>query len=127
MIPKPTNAELAILRVLWQHGPRTVRDVHADLAPPDGRRVGYTTVLKLMQIMTEKGLVARDESERSHVYRARVSEADTQRRLVRDLVDRAFGGSALQLMQQALSSKRVSQSELRELRRLLDAQDGGET
>jgi predicted transcriptional regulator len=122
---RPTNAELAILHVLWRRGPSTVRQVHAALGGDKG--VGYTTVLKLLQIMAEKGLVARDASARSHVYVARVSEAATQRRLVSDLLERAFGGSALRLVQQALSAKRVSRSELLEIRRLLDGWNGGET
>jgi predicted transcriptional regulator len=124
---KPTNAELAILRVLWRLGPCTVRRVHAELAQSRRRAVGYTTVLKLLQIMADKGLVARDDAARSHVFTAQVSEAATQRRLVAELVDRAFGGSALRLVQQALAGKRVSPQELRELRRLLDERDGGES
>ena len=90
-VPKPTDAELAILRVLWERGPSTVRQVH-ELVARD-RPAAYTTALKLLQIMTEKGLVDRDERERTHVYRARLSEEQTQRQLVRDLLDRAFGGS----------------------------------
>lgn len=116
-LPRPTDAELAILRVLWERGASTVRDVHASL--PD--EPGYTTVLKLMQIMTEKGLVVRDESQRAHVYSARVAQQKTQRQLVADLVDRAFGGSPAQLAMQALSSKKTSPEELAELRRLLDS------
>ena len=96
---RPTDAELAILRALWDHGPCTVREVHdlvsATTATKD--RVGYTTILKTMQIMTEKELVVRDERERAHVYRAKRSEHDTQRQLVRDLADRAFEGSASKL------------------------------
>src|ERR1700759_4127320 len=94
-LPRPTDAELAILRVLWERGPSTVRQVHDVLARD--RQEGYTTPLKLLQIMTEKGLVDRDERDRTHVYRARVGEEQTQRQLVRDLVDRAFGGSASKL------------------------------
>jgi predicted transcriptional regulator len=123
--PKPTNAELEILRVLWRDGPSTVRHVHEALG--DGREVGYTTVLKLLQIMVEKGSVARDTSSRSHVYSARVSESATQQRLVTELLDRAFGGSALRLVQQALSAKRVSREELREIRKLLDDKNGGQS
>jgi predicted transcriptional regulator len=113
----PTDAELGILRVLWSRGPSTVREVHEALQ--DGS--GYTTVLKLMQIMTEKGLVLRDESQRAHVYSARATQQKTQRQLVTDLVDRAFGGSPAQLAMQALSSKKTSPDELAELRRLLDS------
>src|SRR5947208_1790239 len=102
----PTNAELEILRVLWQHGPSTVRDVHESL--DHARPVGYTTVLKLLQIMVEKGLVRRDASARSHVYAAVASQDATQRRMVADLVRRVFGGSTLGLVLHALESARPS-------------------
>ena len=115
--PRPTDAELAILRVLWEHGPSTVRQVHEALAT---RETGYTTTLKLMQIMTEKGLVTRDESSRTHVYAASLSEEQTQGDLVRDLVDRAFGGSAAALVLRALSSHDTSPDQLREIRKLID-------
>lgn len=121
--PRPTDAELAILRVLWAQGPSTVRQVLDTLA--EERSTGYTTVLKLLQIMTEKGLVARDESDRTHVYEARYGEADTQRQLVDDLLDRAFGGSAMQLVMSALSSRRTSRKELAEIRRLIEEREGG--
>ena len=121
--PRPTDAELAILRVLWARGPSTVRQVLDTLA--EQRGTGYTTVLKLLQIMTEKGLVARDESDRTHVYEARYGEADTQRQLVDDLLDRAFGGSAMQLVMSALSSRRTSRKELAEIRRLIEDREGG--
>ncbi|HEX5474589.1 MAG TPA: BlaI/MecI/CopY family transcriptional regulator [Vicinamibacterales bacterium] len=116
--PRPTDAELAILRVLWDRGPSTVRQVHDVLVRE--RPAAYTTALKLLQIMTEKGLVERDEAQRTHVYRARLSEDQTQRQLVRDLVDRAFAGSAAKLVVQALSARRASPDELREIRRLID-------
>lgn len=116
--PRPTDAELAILRVLWDRGPSTVRQVH-DVISAD-RPSAYTTALKLLQIMTEKGLVERDERDRTHIYRARLSEEHTQRQLVRDLVDRAFGGSAAKLVLQALASKHASPDELREIRQILD-------
>jgi predicted transcriptional regulator len=119
--PQPTPAELDLLRVLWQRGPSTVRDMHAAVE----RDVGYTTVLKLLQIMTEKGLVTRDASARSHVYTAAVSEDDTQRRLVADLLDRAFGGSRLDLVMQALSATPTTREELRQIRALLDSMPGG--
>ena len=119
--PQPTPAELDLLRVLWQRGPSTVRDMHAAVE----RDVGYTTVLKLLQIMTEKGLVTRDASARSHVYSAAVSEDDTQRRLVADLLDRAFGGSRLDLVMQALSATPTTREELRQIRALLDSMPGG--
>jgi predicted transcriptional regulator len=118
-VPRPTDAELAILRVLWERGPSTVRQVHEVLGRD--RPVAYTTALKLLQIMTEKGLVERDERDRTHVYRARLSEEQTQRQLVRDLVDRAFGGSATKLVMQALASRRASPDELREIRRAIDS------
>jgi predicted transcriptional regulator len=117
-LPRPTDAELAILRVLWQRGPSTVREVTEALEAERG--TGYTTALKLLQIMTEKGLVRRDESERTHVYEPRLTEEATQRQLVGDLLERAFGGSAQQLVVQALSAKRASREELAEIRRLLD-------
>jgi predicted transcriptional regulator len=116
--PRPTDAELAILRVLWQHGPRTVRQVHEALA--DTRETGYTTTLKLMQIMADKGLVSRDESARTHVYASVVAEEQTQRELVKDLVDRAFGGSAKALVLRALSAEETTPDELREIRKLID-------
>ena len=119
--PQPTPAELELLRVLWQRGPSTVREVHADLE----RDVGYTTVLKLLQIMTEKGLVTRDAAARSHVYTAAVSEDATQQRLVADLLDRAFGGSRLDLVMQALSAAPTTRAELRQIRALLDSLPGG--
>jgi predicted transcriptional regulator len=116
--PRPTDAELAILRILWERGPSTVRQVHDVLGRE--RPSAYTTALKLLQIMTEKGLVERDERDRTHVYRARSSQEHTQRQLVRDLVDRAFGGSAAKLVLQALASKHASPAELREIRSILD-------
>lgn len=118
MPPRPTEAELEILRVLWERGPSTVRHVHEALAAE--RETGYTTTLKLMQIMADKGLVTRDESARTHVYAARVSQESTQRQLLDDLVERAFGGSAAELVLRALSSHKTSDDELREIRRLID-------
>ena len=117
-LPRPTDAELAILQVLWERGASTVREVHEALKDVQGS--GYTTVLKLMQIMTEKGLVERDESNRAHVYRARATQQKTQRQLVSDLLDKAFGGSPARLAMQALSSKKSSPEELAELRKLLE-------
>ena len=116
--PKPTDAELAILRVLWDRGPSTVRQVHDVLGRE--RSAGYTTSLKLLQIMTEKGLVDRDERDRTHIYRARSSEEQTQRQLIRDLLDRAFDGSATKLVMQALATRRASADDLREIRRAID-------
>lgn len=122
--PRPTDAELQILRVLWDRGPSTVREVHDAFAAE--RTVGYTTLLKLLQIMAEKGLVARDESKRSHVYRAKHPREATQRRLVRDLLARAFGGSAEQLVLHALSAKKATPAEIAEIRRLLDELEGSD-
>ena len=116
--PRPTDAELAILRILWDRGPSTVRHVHEILARE--RQAAYTTALKLLQIMTEKGLVERDERDRTHIYRARLSEETTQRQLVRDLVDRAFAGSSSKLVMQALATKRASAEELRDIRKAID-------
>ena len=116
--PRPTDAELAILRVLWQLGPSTVRQVHDVLMRE--RPTAYTTALKLLQIMTEKGLVRRDEADRTHIYHPRLSEEQTQRQLIRDLMDRAFGGSSSKLVLQALASKRASSDELAEIRRMLE-------
>jgi predicted transcriptional regulator len=117
-VPRPTDAELAILRVLWQRGPSTVRQVHEALSGE--RQAGYTTSLKLLQIMTDKGLVERDERDRTHVYRARFGEEQTQRQLVRDLADRAFGGSAMKLVMQALATRRASPEELRDIRKAIE-------
>ena len=116
--PLPTDAELAILSVLWASGPSTVRAVHEALSPSQG--TGYTTVLKLMQLMAQKGLLVRDESQRSHVYRPSSGQTQTQRRLLGDLMNRGFGGSASQLVLRALSVKRTSAEELHQIRSLLD-------
>jgi BlaI family transcriptional regulator, penicillinase repressor len=120
--PRPTDAELAILGVLWERGPSTVREVHDDLNRHSP--TGYTTVLKLLQIMTEKGLVVRDETQRAHIYEARYSEQKTQRQLLSDLADRAFGGSAAKLVLQALSGRKTSAEELNAIRTLLDRLEG---
>jgi BlaI family transcriptional regulator, penicillinase repressor len=128
-LPRPTDAELAILRVLWHHGPSTVRQVRDVLER--SQPTGYTTVLKLVQIMIEKGLVARDDSQRTHIYRASRTEAQTQRQLIGDLVSRAFGGSALKLVMQALATQKASAQELAEIRKLIEnlerEQDGGDS
>jgi len=116
--PRPTDSELSLLRVLWGRGPSTVREVQEVLSAE--KPTGYTTVLKLMQIMTDKGLVVRDERKRTHIYRARVPAEQTQQQLVADLLDRAFEGSADQLVMRALSAKRVSPEELARIRALLD-------
>jgi predicted transcriptional regulator len=116
--PRPTPAELEILRVLWDRGPSLVRDVQEVLCAD--RPTGYTTVLKLLQIMTDKRLVSRDENARAHVYSARLPQTQTQRQLVGDLVDRAFAGSATNLVMQALSTRRTSSAEIVKIRQLLD-------
>ena len=123
-LPRPTDAELEILKVLWRRGPCTVREVFETLG--ESKTTGYTTVLKLMQIMAEKGLVVRDESERAHRYEPAAPEDETQRRLVGDLLRKAFDGSAKKLVLQALSAERASSSELDEIRRLLDELERGE-
>jgi predicted transcriptional regulator len=117
---KPTDAELAILRVLWSRGPSTVRQIAEEM----GREAGYTTILKLLQIMTEKRLVVRDEAARTHVYQAAYTQEQTQRQLVTDLLDRAFDGSAAQLVLQALAASKTSPEELAEIRKLLRAAGG---
>lgn len=119
-VPRPTDAELAILRVLWRRGPSTVRDVQGELNHK--RRTGYTTALKLLQIMTEKGLVRRDETDRAHVYEARLTEEKTQRQLVRDLLERAFGGAHQKLVMQVLRARKkpLTPEQLDEIRKLLD-------
>ncbi|HEV2862272.1 MAG TPA: BlaI/MecI/CopY family transcriptional regulator [Pyrinomonadaceae bacterium] len=123
--PRPTDVELSILRVLWQHGPGTVREVLARYNEGRSGEAGYTTVLKMLQIMTEKGLTERDDSRRPQVYRARLSEEQTQRQLVSDLLDRAFGGSAKQLVLQALATRETPEKELAQIETLLEKIEGG--
>jgi predicted transcriptional regulator len=118
-LPRPSDFELAILRVLWRRGTATVREVFETLQGE--RDLGYTTVLKTMQIMAEKGLVLRDESSKSHIYRAAEAESATQGSLIQDLVDRAFGGSALRLLTHALNAQRPSAAELEHLQSLIEA------
>jgi BlaI family penicillinase repressor len=122
--PRPTDAELAILRVLWRRGPSTVKDVHEDLSRAG--QTGYTTTLKQLQIMAEKGLVTRDESNRAHLYAASRPEEATQTQLVGDLLDRAFEGSAARLVMRALSARPTSAEELAEIRDLLNQLEGDE-
>ncbi|HWG10270.1 MAG TPA: BlaI/MecI/CopY family transcriptional regulator [Rhodanobacteraceae bacterium] len=122
-LPRPTEAELEILQVLWEQGACTVRDVHEVLHRRDG--TGYTTALKMLQIMHEKGLVVRDDSQRAHVFRAAVSKEKTQKRFLADLVQRLFEGSPSQLVLHALGSQRASREELREIRALLNRLDKG--
>jgi len=120
--PRPTDAELAILGVLWERGPCTVREVHDALS--HSQDTGYTTILKFLQIMTDKGLVVRDESQRAHVYSTRFSEQRTQRQLLGDLIDRAFGGSPAKLVMQALTATTATADELTAIRLLLDQMEG---
>ena len=117
--PKPTASELEILHVLWNRGPSTVREVLDSLN--EKKSMGYTGVLKLLQIMTAKGSVRRDETNRAHVYEARRPADQTKRQLASDMLQRVFGGSASQLMMHALAGHRASAEELEELRRILDA------
>jgi len=122
-LPKPTEAELGILNFLWEHGSSTVREVHEALYREEG--AGYTTALKLLQIMFAKGLVVRDDSERAHVFRAAVSKERTQKRFLSDIVQRVFDGSSSQLVLQALGSRpKATQEEVDEIRALLDKLDG---
>jgi predicted transcriptional regulator len=116
--PKPTSTELNILRVLWDRGPSTVREVYDVLAR--AKPLGYTTVLKLLQIMTAKGMVVRNENTRAHVYEARQPARNTKRQLVGDLLQRAFSGSASELMLHALEGRKTSREEIEEIRRMLD-------
>ena len=122
---KPTAAEFQILHVLWRRGPSTVHQVQPELQ--HGHRVAYTTVLKLLQIMFEKGLVRRDESTRPHVFRAAITEAQVKRRFVTDLLEQVFEGSATSLAMQALSVTRATPEELRKLRELLDEIEGAKS
>ncbi len=120
--PRPTNRELTILRILWDKGPSTVREVNQAMSKRE--ETGYTTTLKLMQIMAEKGLLRRDESGRQHVYRPAFTEEKTQKQLVGDLLERAFSGSAEKLVMRALSAKKVSAKQLVRIRKILDELEG---
>ena len=122
-VSKPTPNELEILRVLWERGPSTVREVHETLSA--AREVGYTTVLKVMQIMTVKGMVRRNEESRAHVYQACQPAEKTKQQLVSDLLHRAFAGSATQLMMHALAGKKSPEREIEEIRRMLDQYEAG--
>jgi predicted transcriptional regulator len=117
-LPRPTEAELELLNILWERGPATVRDLHQAVSVK--RAIGYTSVLKLLQIMTDKGLVEREESGKAHIYRPVGTQQDTQSRLVRDISERVFAGSAAALAIHALSTQPVSDQELEELRRLIE-------
>ena len=121
--PRPTDAELEILTVLWSRGPSTVREVHETIARR--KPAQYSTVLKFLQIMAEKGLVRRDEKQRAHVYEAALPREWTQQQLAGDLLERAFGGSASRLLMGVLSARKASRKELAELRRVLDDYEKG--
>ncbi len=118
-LPKPTEAELELLRVLWERGPSTVREIFDTVN--QHRSTGYTTVLKLMQIMTDKGLVDRDETERAHVYRPSTTQEAMQTQIIRDLSERLFSGSAAQLALHALAMEPATAEELREIRKLIES------
>jgi BlaI family transcriptional regulator, penicillinase repressor len=120
---KPTDSELEILNILWEKGPSTVRDIHEVLEK--NKEAGYTTTLKLMQIMHEKGLVKRDERAKSHVYTANISQDKTQKHLVKRMIDNVFNGSASQLVMQALGNHKASEEELKEIKRYLEAIEKG--
>ena len=121
---KPTDAELAILRVLWNRGPSTVRQVQDELSK--SKKTGYTTVLKFMQIMVDKGLLRRDDSPYAHIYEARVPREQTQRKIVADIVDRVFEGSMSRLVMQALEAKHATSEELAEIRKVLKKYERGD-
>jgi BlaI family transcriptional regulator, penicillinase repressor len=120
---KPTDSELEILNILWEKGPSTVRDIHEVLEK--NKEAGYTTTLKLIQIMHEKGLVKRDERAKSHVYTANISQDKTQKHLVKRMIDNVFNGSASQLVMQALGNHKASDEELKEIKRYLEAIEKG--
>ncbi len=117
-LPRPTEGELELLRILWERGPSTVRDLHQEVSSK--RALGYTSVLKLLQIMTEKGLVEREEAAKAHVYRAAAGQHETQDQLLRDMSERLFSGSAAQLAMHALAMEHVNDQELEELRNLIE-------
>lgn len=122
VVTRPTDAELAILRVLWERGPSTVRQVFEVLS--EEKDLGYTTVLKMLQIMTEKGLVQREITDRVHTFSTTQTQTQTQQTLLDDLLDKAFGGSSKSLVMQALATRKTSQAELAEIRKMLDQAEG---
>jgi predicted transcriptional regulator len=119
---RPTDAELAILRVLWERGPSTVRQVFDVMS--EEKELGYTTVLKMLQIMNEKGLVQREVTDRVHVFSTAQTQSQTQRNMLNDLLEKAFGGSSTNLVMQALATRKASREELAEIRKLLDQAEG---
>jgi BlaI family penicillinase repressor len=124
--PQPTDVELAILRVLWARGPSTVREVHLALGADPDRETGYSTTLKMMQVMLEKRLLTRDESVRPQVYAPSQPEEQTQRQILRDVLRKVFGGSARKLVMRAVESEKISAKELAEIRKLLKQMEGDE-
>lgn len=122
--PQPTGVEVAILRVLWDRGPSTVREVHLALQLSPDRDTGYSTTLKMMQIMLEKGLLKRDDSQRPQIYAPAQPEEQTQRQMVNDMLHRVFGGSARKLVMRAVESEKVSADELAQIRKLLKQMEG---
>jgi predicted transcriptional regulator len=121
-VPKPTEAELEILQILWKHGPCTVRFVNEQLN--EKKKVGYTTTLKIMQLMLEKRILKRDEKRRSHLYRPAVREKETQRLLLDRFLQTAFGGSAMKMVMQALGNHKTSKEEISQIRKFLDNLEG---
>lgn len=121
-VTRPTDAELAILRVLWERGPSTVRQVFEVLSAE--KDLGYTTALKMLQIMSEKGLVQREVTDRVHVFSTTQTQIQTQRNMLGDLLDKAFGGSSTSLVMQALATRKASPKELAEIRKMLDRAEG---
>lgn len=117
-LPRPTEGELELLSILWERGPSTVRDLHQEVSSK--RALGYTSVLKLLQIMTEKGLVEREEAGKAHIYRTAAAQHETQDQLVRDISERLFSGSAAQLAMHALAMEPVNDRELEELHNLIE-------
>ena len=120
---KPTDSELQILQILWKSGPSTVKTIHEELSKD--KDAGYTTTLKIMQIMHEKGILDREKDGRTHIYHARVSKEDTQKQIVKKLLDTTFSGSAAQLVMQALGNHKTSEEELKQIRKFLDNMEGG--
>ncbi|MEZ5039140.1 MAG: BlaI/MecI/CopY family transcriptional regulator [Saprospiraceae bacterium] len=125
LLPRPTESELSILQILWENGPSTVRFVNDQLN--NDREVGYTTTLKLMQIMSEKGLVVRNTDSRTHIYTPAISEHETQRSLLDKFVDTAFRGSAVKLVLQALGQHRASKEELEAIKAIIEKQEEAES
>jgi BlaI family penicillinase repressor len=120
ILSQPTKAELRILQVLWRLGPSTVRRVFEEL----GETTGYTSALKLMQIMLEKGFLTRNDEDRTHIYKAAVPEAEAKRGLVQEFIEKAFGGSSKELIVQALSTKKASAKELLEIKKMIEEMEG---